>query len=137
MLNDGPEGWLNYLQKYVKADMIVTDFFDDVGGRSPMLEKVLLKNFHCSINTNYFVRPGQHLGETKFRSEKQKDVYRKIKALKTILKIEGHDNVMLKKMLLRSVELYTEEPPQLLYSVMLLPELREKFQVQLIMRRIC
>jgi hypothetical protein len=42
MINQRPEGWLDYMAKYVKADMIVSDLLED--GRSQMIGRVLLKN---------------------------------------------------------------------------------------------
>jgi hypothetical protein len=56
MLNQRPDGWMNYMRKYANADLIVTDLME--GDRSQTIESVLLKNLNCSVEKNYFVRPG-------------------------------------------------------------------------------
>jgi hypothetical protein len=56
MLNERPEGWMNYMSKYANADLIVTDLLQ--GDGSQAIESVLLKNLNCSVERNYFVRPG-------------------------------------------------------------------------------
>jgi hypothetical protein len=56
MLNKRPEGWMNYMSKYANADLIITDLLE--GDRSQTIESVLLKNLNCSVERNYFVRPG-------------------------------------------------------------------------------
>jgi hypothetical protein len=56
MLDERPEGWMNYMSKYANADLIITDLLE--GDRSQTIESVLLKNLNCSVERNYFVRPG-------------------------------------------------------------------------------
>jgi hypothetical protein len=71
---------------------------------------------------------GQHLGDTKFTSDLHKSAYTKIKALKTILKIDLN-TYFLRKLLLRKVEYGdTSLRSNFLYKVMSLPELKEKFE---------
>jgi hypothetical protein len=126
-----PNGWMKYLTKYAKTDLIVIDLIEN-SSESQMIQSVILKNINCSLDQNYFVRPGQYLGREKFKSEEHKKIYLRIKALKTILDIEL-DNYMLKKLLLKPIELRTDILPSdfisdFFHDVMCQPELREKFE---------
>jgi hypothetical protein len=55
-LTQKPEGWFNYMKKYAKADLIVTDLLE--GDPSQMIKSVLLKNLNCTEEKNFFIRPG-------------------------------------------------------------------------------
>jgi hypothetical protein len=124
MLMEQPEGWLNYITKYAKADLIVPDLLK---GDKSLIKSVLLKNLNCSVEKNYFVRPGQHLNATKFLSNDHRWVYQRIKALKSVLKIDLN-TYFLKKLLLRPVMFNTNNSYEFLFDVMCQPELREKFE---------
>jgi hypothetical protein len=127
MLSKRPEGWFDYMRKYAKADLIVAELLE--GDKSQTIESVLLKNLNCSEETNYFVRPGQHLSESKFTSDVHKAIYTKIKALKTILKVDVN-NYFVKKLLLRKVEYGDSVIVDYIFffEVMQQPELREMFK---------
>jgi hypothetical protein len=125
MHKERPEGWLSYMTKYVKSDMIVPDLLDGVDSTT---NSVLLKTMNTSLDQNYFVRPGQCLGVDKFRTERHTEAYSTIKALKQILSVKGLDNYMVKKLLLRPIEFQSEDYYDFLFEVMSLPEIREQFQ---------
>jgi hypothetical protein len=127
MLKDRPRGWLNYMKKYVDADMIVPDLPEIGNVQSQMIGSVLLKNINYLVGQNYFIRPGQHLGETKFRDCNYMQVYHHIKALKTVLKV-NINNYMLKKLLLKPINFRGE---YFLFDVMNQPEVKEKFQFKI------
>jgi hypothetical protein len=108
IMNNQPEGWQNYPQKYAKADVIMPELLfvsqkaitDDDSNKdgTDSIASVLLKNINTSVDKNYYVRPGQNLKREKFKSEDLKWVYTEIKALKTIFSV-SLDNYMLKKLL--------------------------------------
>jgi hypothetical protein len=125
MLRERPEGWLGYMTKYVKSDMIVPDLLDGVDAKT---NSVLLKIMNTSLNRNYFVRPGQCLGVDKFRTDRHTKAYSTIKALKQILSVKGLDNYMVKKLLLRPIEFESEDYYDFLFEVMSQSEIREKFK---------
>jgi hypothetical protein len=104
MLRTKPAGWFTYLKKYVKADLILEELLQDHDGKTKKMNQVLLKNLNSSTETAYFIRPGQQLAVEKFRSEMHKHMYRKIKALKSMLSICEPHNYMLKKMLWKAVD---------------------------------
>jgi hypothetical protein len=63
----------------------------------------------------------------KNRSNCHRKTYCNIKALKIILKIEGVDNYMLKKLLLRPAKMRSKSESDFFYEMLCLPELKEKF----------
>jgi hypothetical protein len=73
---------------------------------------------------------GQHLSSSRFASDVHKRGYTKIKALKTILKIDLN-NYFLKKLLMRPIDLAVDSEDyyenRFFYDVMHMPELMEKF----------
>jgi hypothetical protein len=123
MLKQQPTGWLRYLEKYSTSDVILTDLLD-VEDESSQIGSVLLKQLS---GQQYFVRPGQYLGTEKFRSTTHYKVYCRIKALKSILKVDL-SSYMVKKILLRPAEITTGNPHTFLHSTMCQPELKEQFQ---------
>jgi hypothetical protein len=125
MLSQRPDGWFNYMKKYAKADLIVTDLL--VKERDQAIGSVLLKNLNCSLEQNYFVRPGQHLAAEKFKTKEHRRLYQNVKALKTILDVDLN-NYMLKKLLLKPIEFKIRIKSHFLYDVMCMPELKEKFE---------
>jgi hypothetical protein len=130
MLEERPEGWLTYLKKYVKANMIVTDLLKQGSLISQMIQSVRLKNLNCLREINYYIQLGQHLTELKFESPQHKEAYKKIKALKTVLKID-FNNYLLKKLLLRQVQFDSDEPADLLYDILNQPELKIFFELRI------
>jgi hypothetical protein len=136
MIYHKPGGWLKYLQKYAKAEVIMPDILfgskKDITDKD-MIGSVLLKNINTSIDKNYYVRPGQNLNGQKFKSDDLKWVYTRIKALKIIFGV-NIDNYMLKKLLWKPNEFVKNRyvPDfvcmRLLYDVMCLPEVRAQFE---------
>jgi hypothetical protein len=122
MIQTQPPGWLRYLEKYAMSDVILTDLLD-VEARSSEIGSVLLKQLS---GEQYFVRPGQNLGKEKFSSDPHHNVYCRIKALKSILKVDL-SSYMVKKILLRPAEFMQGSINDFLYSTMCQPELKEKF----------
>jgi hypothetical protein len=98
MIQNRPLNWFKYLQKYAKTDLIDSDLLA-ARPSDDKITSVLLKNLNCQgVN---FVRPGQHLGVIKFKSEQHRRAYCYIKAIKKILSIDL-SMYMVKKLLLAS-----------------------------------
>jgi hypothetical protein len=126
MLEQQPEAWFRYLQKYATSDLILTDLLD-AEDKSNKISSVLLKQLNCETDKNYFVRPGQHLGVKKFSSESHHELYCYIKVLKKVLHVDL-SQYMVKKLLLRPSEFSRGQAFNFLYSTMCETELREKFE---------
>jgi hypothetical protein len=127
MIQQQPVGWLRYLKKYVISDLVLTDLLDP--DQINYITNCLLKQLNSGSDC-YYVRPGQHLGVNKFSTEAHHKVYCKIKALKTILKVDL-SQYMVKKILLRPSECIYDDPNIFMYSTMSQSEIKEQFQSQI------
>jgi hypothetical protein len=85
IINQKPEGWVGYLERYVTSDIIFTDLI--ISGQKTWIMDCLLKQLS---GEDSFVRPGQHL--QKFSSATHHKVYCRIKALKSIFNVNINRN---------------------------------------------
>jgi hypothetical protein len=128
-MQERPEGWVKYREKYSTSEMILTDLLN-ADDESNVISSVLLKNLNCEIDRNYFIRPGQHLGVGKFRSMFHYSVYCWIKTIKKIL-IVDLSLYMLKKTLLRPTELSFGNSEEFLFVIMAQAQVKEKFETKI------
>ena len=93
--------WLPHLKDYVTEDK----FIEELSG-SKVVDRVLLKTHSSLKDENYVIRAGQLLGVHKFQSERLREAYCYVKALKKVLGVDGVSMFMVKKLLMgRKVEI--------------------------------
>ena len=129
MLEPGhPKEWCSNLEKYLSTDRVLHELGDDV-------KKILIKMCNVGEDKNYMVQAGQHLKGVKFRSERLKSVFCKVKALKQMLGVTGLSNYLLKKILASDEFVKLEEDTtgdnHLLFKVLTHQSIRNYFSGQI------
>ncbi len=73
ILSQMPRGWRRHLTNYANCDMVLPEVFEGQQEEQQNTDSVFLKLLNNSEEQYYCVRPGQLLGEEKFREERYSD----------------------------------------------------------------
>ncbi len=103
-----PLKWKKHLQKVVKADRILPEFYDDLNKNSShdLIDGICivsLKMLHFNSQDNFVIRPAQLLNVVDFSGYPSavKEVYFRMKYLKQTLNIKKIESYLMKKVVLR------------------------------------
>ena len=116
MLEEGhPKEWYSNLKKYLSTDRVLPELGNEVN-------KILIKLTNIGEEKNYMVQAGQHLTGEKFRSDRLKTVFCKVKVVKQMLGVDQLSNYLLKKILSAEEFVHIEEKTKgdnhLLYKIL-------------------
>ena len=85
--NRHPSTWFANLKDYVREDKILEELVDGTG--KTVVDRLLLKTNSCEKERNYILRAGQLLGPHKFQSERLREAYCNVKAIKKVLRVDN------------------------------------------------
>lgn len=83
--DDPPNGWLNFLFKYVKEYKIIQELAQY---KVSDVTSVGLKTMNFEEGKNHHIKPAQEFTKAKFSSERMREIYSYIKFLKKVLNID-------------------------------------------------
>ena len=83
--NRHPSTWFANLKDYVREDKIL----EELGEGKAVVDRLLLKTNSCDRERNYILRAGQLLGPHKFQSERLREAYCYVKAIKKVLRVDN------------------------------------------------
>ena len=82
-----PSTWFANLKDYVREDKILEELVDGTG--KTVVDRLLLKTNSCEKERSYILRAGQLLGPHKFQSERLREAYCYVKAIKKVLRVDN------------------------------------------------
>ena len=85
--NRHPSTWFANLKDYVREDKILEELVDGTG--KTVVDRLLLKTNSCEKERSYILRAGQLLGPHKFQSERLREAYCYVKAIKKVLRVDN------------------------------------------------
>ena len=90
LFKDRPAGWLKYLKGYIKRDRILPESYqDEFDKKVEDFVEVGMKLLNYESEKNFIIRPAQQMNIEQFSSNgKLKEIYARVKALKSYLKID-------------------------------------------------
>ena len=80
-----PSTWFANLKDYVREDKIL----EELGDGKAVVDRILLKTNSCEKERSYILRAGQLLGPHKFQSERLREAYCYVKAIKKVLRVNN------------------------------------------------
>ena len=80
-----PSTWFANLKDYVREDKIL----EELGDGETVVDRILLKTNSCEKERSYILRAGQLLGPHKFQSERLREAYCYVKAIKKVLRVDN------------------------------------------------
>ena len=80
-----PATWFANLKDFVREDKIL----EELGDGQAVVDRLLLKTNSCEKERSYILRAGQLLGPHKFQSERLREAYCNVKAIKKVLRVDN------------------------------------------------
>ena len=80
-----PSTWFSNLKDFVREDKIL----EELGDGDAVVDRILLKTNSFEKERNYILRAGQLLGPHKFQSERLREAYCYVKAIKKVLRVDN------------------------------------------------